>query len=368
MRMVHDFKRRRLAADDEGAILIAGIFVTAFLAGALYLLIGASTSMQHGERMQDGADSAAFSAAQIHAKGMNLIALNNMVKLSATVTLMSIPAIAAGVAETTAWIGGSWWRRFIYGWTLPFLAIPGVISAIKFLAVQPKLSAIIRSADDAQHSLMEDLPLITEQLVNSELKSSFSPPVTTFFLSPLRDLPVEAEPLYQTCARMTPFSLGIIKKAFKIVPLRPVKNHAIESATVAAAGFCFVFGKAAMIPTGDPGDEGFQVRAFAGGDDLSTTGERGVQIATWGRESGGNAISLMRDQLSRISFAQAEFFHSGPILKEMALWSMSWRARLRRFRWTGDSIVADCARRMGPVAACALLPQIINQMGWAIVH
>jgi hypothetical protein len=76
----------------------------------------------------------------------------------------------------------------------------------------------------------------------------------------------------------------------------------------------------------------------------------------------------MRDQLSRISFAQAEYYHSGRTIKHLALWQMNWRARLRRFKWPGGSIMNECATAGGPVAACAALPAVMGRMSWATVH
>ncbi|MCP4444749.1 MAG: hypothetical protein GY811_05295 [Myxococcales bacterium] len=359
-------KRRRLASDESGAILIAGIFVSAFLVGALYMLIGASTAMQHGERMQDGADSAAFSAAQMHAKGMNLIALNNMVKVSALATASALPSVALGAEDTINWIRSGYFRYLAFGWNIPFLRVIQTMALHAVAESQGDLLDLISASDQAQNALIRDLPLISERVIN-QMRPSFSPPVTTFFLSPVRQMPVEEESMLVTCARIAPFALSIAREAFKLVPLGFLGRMGIGFSMSYVPGFCLAFGKPTMVPSEVHGTEAYQIRAFAGGEPLSELGEKGAQVATWGAP-GVTTISTIRDSLTRISFAQAEYYYSGSTIEAAALWSMNWRARLRRFRWPNTDLMGDCARGGGPLAACAALPEFFGRMRWATVH
>jgi len=69
----------RLARDDRGAIMVLGIFMCSILVGALWYLAGIGDAILHRERIQEAADAMAFSSAALHARGMNLIVLVNLI-------------------------------------------------------------------------------------------------------------------------------------------------------------------------------------------------------------------------------------------------------------------------------------------------
>jgi hypothetical protein len=95
--------------DDRGAIMVMGIFMCTLLVGALWYIAGIGDALLFHERMQEAADSVAFSAAIIEARGMNIIVLINlimaailairvainMIKLACTVLAAAFAAIAA---------------------------------------------------------------------------------------------------------------------------------------------------------------------------------------------------------------------------------------------------------------------------------
>jgi len=64
--------------DERGAILVIGVFMCACMAGALWYVIGIGDAIIYRERLQEGADAVAFSAAALDARGMNLIVLLNL--------------------------------------------------------------------------------------------------------------------------------------------------------------------------------------------------------------------------------------------------------------------------------------------------
>ena len=172
------------------------------------------------------------------------------------------------------------------------------------------------------------------------------------------------------CVRVFPYAYGIVKEAFDdMIPSVRIRRKGRNKARKALPGFCF----AHVVPGYEieggakPGGEKFQLRVYANGDELSTLGERGVNVSNWGKSPGGDALADTRDYLSRISFAQAEYYHQGSILEAQATWSMKWRARLRRFTRKG-SPSRDCIRAGGDPIVCARLREVFGRMGWAIVH
>jgi hypothetical protein len=84
------------------------------------------------------------------------------------------------------------------------------------------------------------------------------------------------------------------------------------------------------------GDEHFQVRTVMRGDASRLPGESLVRLALWGRKPPEDAFSRLAE-LGKYSYAQAEYFYDGEGGPDAWMWSMSWRARLRRFRLPGEA-------------------------------
>lgn len=79
--------------DTRGAVLVAGIFMAALLAGSLFFLAGIGRALVQREGLQDGADAVAFTAAVYHARGMNLVALLNVLPAGLILVLIGVKVI-----------------------------------------------------------------------------------------------------------------------------------------------------------------------------------------------------------------------------------------------------------------------------------
>ena len=324
-----------LASDESGAIMVAGLFASVFFVGVLYMLVGASSAMRHGQLMHDGADSASFSSAQMHAKGMNLIALGNMSTLSSVSILMTSSSVASGAADTLEWIASSPVRVATYGHTIPALS-ELIVTASEHYANADDLRQIIEDAEAMQNSLVQQRSAITEALVNEVLQPAYAPPVESFYLAPIRrSVPVEDEDLLETCARAIPYAEIMVTAAFAEIDDEVIQAAGLEFASEYFLPSCLVEGRSAKrVARGVlPGDEPWQLRFYATGQELSELGEKGVAVASRGSLE-PDAASTLRDRLSRVSFAQSEYYLQGKTDSEDALWHMRWRARLKRFRPT----------------------------------
>ncbi len=73
--------RRSPSSDssDSGAIMIMGVFMATFLVGMVWYVIGIGDVLLFREKMQDAADATAFASAVTHARGMNYVALINII-------------------------------------------------------------------------------------------------------------------------------------------------------------------------------------------------------------------------------------------------------------------------------------------------
>jgi hypothetical protein len=69
---------KSLLRDSEGAILVLGIVMGALLVGALWNIASIGDAAVWREHLQDGADAAAFENAVWNARGMNVVALLNI--------------------------------------------------------------------------------------------------------------------------------------------------------------------------------------------------------------------------------------------------------------------------------------------------
>ena len=70
---------RRLDSDEQGNVIVLYIAAALLLVGMLWAIIGTGARMVQKETIQSSADAAAFSAAVIKAKGLNIIAFCNLV-------------------------------------------------------------------------------------------------------------------------------------------------------------------------------------------------------------------------------------------------------------------------------------------------
>ena len=87
-------RARELRDDNRGAVMLTGLFMAFFLVGTLWYVIGIGDAIIFRDRMQEATDSAVFSSAAVHAKGMNFISVCNILLL-----LLALIHIVLGLAQ-----------------------------------------------------------------------------------------------------------------------------------------------------------------------------------------------------------------------------------------------------------------------------
>jgi hypothetical protein len=70
-----------LRDDNRGAVMLTGLFMSFFLVGALWYVIGVGDAIIFRDRMQEASDASAFSSAAMLAKGMNFISACNIIMM-----------------------------------------------------------------------------------------------------------------------------------------------------------------------------------------------------------------------------------------------------------------------------------------------
>jgi len=92
---------RELAGDEQGAVMMMGLFMATFLIGTLWYMMGIGDALILHDRMQETADSVVFTSAAVHARGMNFIAAINVLML-AMVGLYIIMGIVSDILTIIA--------------------------------------------------------------------------------------------------------------------------------------------------------------------------------------------------------------------------------------------------------------------------
>jgi hypothetical protein len=90
-----------LKNDTRGAVMVFGIFAAVFLVGILYYVVGVGDAIVHHEAMQDAADATAYTSAVYHARGMNILAMINLIMaavLAVLVIMKILQVFVTGVA------------------------------------------------------------------------------------------------------------------------------------------------------------------------------------------------------------------------------------------------------------------------------
>ncbi len=356
---------RSLVAHTDGAVLVLALFASSLLIGLLFYVLGVGRAIRHGETLRDAADAAAFSAAAMSAKGMNLMALMNMVKVSVVAVAVALQAVALGALQTIAWIKSDWWRRLVYGWTIPFLVSIQVKALTTYTKNHDTYASTLRAAHDVQMALRDELPEIAQARA-TDMASAFEN-VSGAFLAPIRSLPTEDESQDNFCARVFPFATGITHRAFEGVPMGAVKDRARSFARDNVPMLCRLSGVTSqqLVADATMGSEAFAVRAYAYGDALRANEEQGVRVALWRRDEDGGNTARLRGALSRMSLAQAEFYFEGD---GEPMWNMRWRARFRRFT-AKDNFAAfarACPRHLS--GDCGTLSSALQAAQELILH
>jgi hypothetical protein len=146
--------------DQRGAMFLMGIPICLFMIGLLYFVIGLGEDLVLRERMQDAADAGALSAAVVHARGMNLIAMINQV-MAALVSLLIMV-------------------RMLEALLIAAIAIAGALAYPTFgasLSIIPPAAAAEEEADSAWDELKDVIEPIVEVLHVFEIGIQYGMPV-----------------------------------------------------------------------------------------------------------------------------------------------------------------------------------------------
>jgi hypothetical protein len=193
--------RSRLGNDERGAIMVLALFFAIFALGMLYLLLGTASAVFLREKLQDTADAAALSGAVMHARGMNVLVLINIVMaalLAILVTLKLVESVAIlGIilAAALAWLTG--------GATLS--AVPPLKSLQQQMhetydELKDPIYDALTTLHDVADAVKEAVPPAAIAVVEVDHVVPAAP-IVGFVVPPRLDLPVEDGSFAELCGQ-----------------------------------------------------------------------------------------------------------------------------------------------------------------------
>lgn len=336
-----------LLRDQAGATMVMGIFMAMLLVGLIYYVWGIGDAVMVRERMQDASDTAAFSAAVIHARGMNLISLMNMIMAALAVVGATLTVIGNMLSfATTA-------AAFVCAFCGPWCgsccdacphAVRHGLEYVEELAVDLAVGYAVEGLMEGLHAfclgLRVGVPLSAQAKVQS-YADVYAPVTENSVMLPLRpELPVEDDFDNWACDEKVAPYVYILSPTMvwlwghSSIYMGAGIVYGISTVPTESRYYCqFGYFQRVTSDAQEMGNDEYQLQAYMLGDhDLEWTQE-GVGAANWGIDEEAGARYTDIAAFGDVSFAQAEFMFDDPEddWREW-MWAMNWRARLRRWR------------------------------------
>ncbi len=142
-----------LQRDTSGAIMVIAIFMAVIAIGALYYMAGLGDAILAQERMQDAADASAFSSAVIHARGMNVLALINIMMASLLAILVLLSMLSSLFTTAVVVLAAISW---LIPAAIPLIP-PANAAARGFKQAENRAKGPVQETVKAMHKLQEPL-------------------------------------------------------------------------------------------------------------------------------------------------------------------------------------------------------------------
>jgi hypothetical protein len=177
-------RNRPLLFDEHGAIALLAVFMAVFMTALVYYVAGIGETVLQRERMQDAADAAAFSAALLHARGMNTLVLINMVMAALLAVLVALKLVELLCAIA------------IIAISIAAFFAPGLAGAIPTLAqareqvkevhraVRPSIYGALDALHTAARAVRVLVPAASQLRVIDAVRAYYDPPAKAAFAVP----------------------------------------------------------------------------------------------------------------------------------------------------------------------------------------
>lgn len=371
-----------LFADQRGATMVMGVFIAVLLVGMIYYVWGIGDAIMNRERMQDASDTAAFSAAVIHARGMNMLALINMVMAALTMVAATLATISAMIGYAAVAAG-----LVCLGCPECTSCCDACVHAVRHGFEYEDASSFSDRTSDTVEAIMRGLhgyaegirygvPLAAQAKVISYGTGVYAPVTQLGVMAPLRaQLPAQDDETNWPCDEKVLPTVRIAAPAGVWIwgHWSPYMLAGIAAGELDAQRITREWcddGYFQRIPDSAQtmGNDEYQVQAYMlGQHDLEWT-STGVAIATWGEGNDAGSTYTNLAQMGRVSFAQGEFFYDDEESDwHEWLWHMNWRARLRRWRLSASGL-GGIMEACGGGEGCGALSELGSSIDGVVVH
>lgn len=195
--------RPSLASDDRGAVMVLGLVMAVFLVGMLYYVVGVGETIRYRERLQDASDAGAFAAAAVHARGMNLLVLINMVMaalLAILVGLRLVQTVLLGLILLC--FGLSFWTAGQSTQPIPYLRKAHESAKNVYKQAKPTIEEALGALNCASQALKVAMPVAAQARAVDLMASEYRPVAKFGFVWPVfRELPVEDDEFPVLCGK-----------------------------------------------------------------------------------------------------------------------------------------------------------------------
>lgn len=363
--------------------MVMGVFIAALLVGMIYYVWGIGDVVMHRERMQDASDTAAFGAAVIHARGMNMLALINMIMaalaaVSATLAVISnMIMYAASAASLVCSFCGPWCGSCCSAcpYAVKHWAEYGRASRISS-RTRRFVDGAIRGLNGYATGIRYGVPLAAQAKVVSYGTDVYEPVTDVGAMAPLRaELPAQDDETNWPCDEKVAPPVYVAAPIGVWIWGSPspymAGGVALGMLTVRSESREFCNGSSFQRVTDaaqEMGNDEYQVQAYMiGSPDLDWSAE-GVAVAAWGEGDDAGGTYRRLAEMGRVGFAQGEFFYDD---REDDwhewLWHMNWRARLRRWRLSAAGL-GGITGACGGGSGCGALGELGGSVEDLVVH
>lgn len=186
---------------DRGAVMVMATFFALFLVALVYHVAGVGHAALEQQVMQDAADSVSLSAATAKARGMNIVAMLNLVMAAVLAVLVAIRVLEAVLVVAMAVVGVA----CIVTQGAACGAIAPLTSAYEAVyeidqEVEPTIKEVLQALESAADAVVRVTPILAEaEAVYISTRAQYDP-AEIGFAWPLADaLPVEEGPFEELC-------------------------------------------------------------------------------------------------------------------------------------------------------------------------
>jgi hypothetical protein len=244
--------RAHLGRNQQGAIVLLGLFIAIALVGLLFYLVGIGQAVFQRERMQDAADAVALATAIGHARGMNLLVFINLVMAALVAIVLALKVVELLLTALTLILTAVSWL------------VPPAAAAVPLANTQRSvLSDLHESAREIVDEVLLGLSLLqravkviapAQSVGTAQVKvpAEYSAVIDRATGVPSQAvLPVEDDEYNTLCRRSRDVLAGLSSTVVQDVPFssRVLGSSAAALSRGVGAGFCFPAGDA---PDGAP--------------------------------------------------------------------------------------------------------------------